>query len=741
MDPTFVSTTLAGRTFKLETGHFVTQADGCITAWLGDTAVIANASISDEPKAGATFFPMVVDYEERYYAAGKIKGSRFIKREGRPSENAILNSRLIDRPMRPLFPKGLTHDVQLVCTVLSADLEVDPSATAINAASMALLLAGAPFSGPVGAVRVGYIEENGAWKLVVNPTYTQADQGRLDLVVAGTLEAITMVEAAAKEVDEEIMIQALELAHSEIKKLCQFQLDFAAKLNIKKKTVTIPPKDEEFENAIAKFVTTDMLDSAKGKSKKEFKANFDALMVKVLEHFATEMTAEETAARYTKDTIEDKVYDMVAKRMRELILTKGERFDGRALDQIRPLSCEVGVLPRTHGTGFFKRGETQVLSIATLGAPGDAQVIDTMDYDIEKRYIHHYNFPPYAVGDIKPLRGASRREIGHGDLAERALLPVLPSKEACPYTIWVVSETLSCNGSSSMASVCGSTLALMDAGVQITRPVAGIAMGLITDGKGTYKILTDIQGLEDFEGDMDFKVTGTTEGITALQMDIKVTGITTNIMREALEKAKKARLDIIDCIIKTIPAPRKEMSKYAPLITTIVINPEQIREVIGKGGETIQKITAECGVEIDIDQSGLVFITAPDQEKGQKAVDWVRAITYIPKAGDIFDGTVTRLMEFGAFVEFSPGKEGLVHISQLAPQRVDRVEDVVKLGDKLKVKLMEVDDQGRYNLSHKATLPGFENEEIPSRPPPRGGPRPFGGGGRPGGDRRPPRRF
>ncbi|MBP7898661.1 polyribonucleotide nucleotidyltransferase [Candidatus Gracilibacteria bacterium] len=732
MERVSLSRDLAGRQFKLETGHFITQADGSITAWLGDTAVIANASMSDDPKAGAEFFPMVVDYEERYYAAGKIKGSRFIKREGRPSENATLNSRVIDRPLRPLFPKGLTHDVQVICTVLSADLEVDPSTTAINAASMALLASGAPFEGPVSAVRVGYIEVDGAWKLILNPTYTQADEGKLNIVVAGTLDAITMVESSSKELDEDLMIQALELAHAEIKELCKFQLEFASKLNIVKKTYTLVEPNPDMLAAVEAFATEEKLATIDGTSKKNHKKSYKKLLNEAYEALAEKIED----GSFSKGQINEKLTKMSEKRMRRLILEQELRIDGRKLDEIRPLAIEVGVLPRTHGTGLFKRGETQVLSIATLGAPGDAQTIDTMDRDIEKRYMHHYNFPPYSVGDIKMMRSPSRREIGHGDLAERALLAVLPPKETCPYAMWVVSETLSCNGSSSMASVCGSSLALMDAGIQITGHVAGIAMGLVTDGTGKYKILTDIQGLEDFAGDMDFKVTGSRKGITALQMDIKVKGLTTAIMREALERAKIGRFALLDAMEAVIPAPRTEMSKYAPMIETIKIDVEQIRTVIGKGGETIQKITAECGVTIDIDQSGLVFITSPNQENGKKAADWVRSLVYIPVAGEMFDGTVTRLMEFGAFVEIAPGKEGLVHISQLSADRVDRVEDVVNVGDKLRVKLMEIDDAGRYNLSHKATLPGFEDTKLAPRPPARGG---FGGG-RPGGGRPPFRR-
>jgi polyribonucleotide nucleotidyltransferase len=732
MERLSVSRDLAGRQFKLETGHFITQADGAITAWLGDTVVLANASMSDDPKAGAEFFPMVVDYEERYYAAGKIKGSRFIKREGRPSENATLNSRVIDRPLRPLFPKGLTHDVQVICTVISADLEVDPSTTAINAASMALLASGAPFDGPVSAVRVGYVEIDGAWKLILNPTYTQAEEGKLNIVVGGTLDAITMVESSSKELDEELMIQALELAHAEIKELCKLQLEFAAKLNVTKKAYTLVEPNPEMIAAVEAFATEEKLATIDGTSKKNHKKSYKKLVNEAYEFFAEKIAD----GSFSKGQINEKLTKMSEKRMRRLILEQELRIDGRKLDEIRPLAIEVGVLPRTHGTGLFKRGETQILSIATLGAPGDAQTIDTMDRDIEKRYMHHYNFPPYSVGEIKMMRSPSRREIGHGDLAERALLAVLPPKEECPYAMWVVSETLSCNGSSSMASVCGSSLALMDAGIKISGHVAGIAMGLVTDGTGKYKILTDIQGLEDFAGDMDFKVTGSRKGITALQMDIKVKGLTTAIMREALERAKVGRFALLTAMEAVIPAPRAEMSKYAPMIETIKIDVEQIRTVIGKGGETIQKITAECGVTIDIDQSGLVFITAPNQENGKKAADWVRSLVYVPEAGEIFDGTVTRLMEFGAFVEIAPGKEGLVHISQLSADRVDRVEDVVNVGDALRVKLMEIDDAGRYNLSHKATLPGFEDTKLAPRPPARGG---FGGG-RPGGGRPPFRR-
>lgn len=722
MEQKSISCDLAGRKLTLSTGLFQTQAGGTITVSLDDTVILATASISDDPKDGADFFPMVVDYEERYYAAGKIKGSRFIKREGRPSENAILRSRMIDRPIRPLFPKGLTHDVQLIAAVLSTDMEMDPGVTAMTGASMALLAAGTPFQGPVAAVRMGLVDG----QLIVNPTYKQCEGGQLDLVVAGTKEAITMVEASASQVDEETMLKALDMAHKEIQKLCELQLEFLKKLDVTPRKTTLVDLNPAAVEAVEGYINTAMLDKVTGQTKKAFKQSYKDLLKPLLEKYAQEILE----GKMTKRQIDELINEKVENQMRENVLTKGIRVDGRKPDEIRPITCQVAVLPRTHGTGLFQRGETQVLSVATLGAPGDSQVIDTMDVDQTKRYIHHYNFPPYAVGEIKPLRGASRREIGHGDLAERALIPVLPSKEEFPYTIWVVSETLSCNGSSSMGSVCGSTLALMDAGVKLKKPVAGIAMGLISregDIAKGYKILTDIQGIEDFAGDMDFKVAGTDTGITALQMDIKVKGLSLQVLREALEQAKKARLAILEKMLAAIPQPRAELSKYAPMITTIRINPDNIRDVIGKGGETIQKITAECEVEIDIEQDGLVFITAPDQERGKKAVDWINRITYVPKAGDVFDGKVTRLMNFGAFVEISPGKEGLVHISQLSNDRVDRVEDVVNVGDALKVKLMEIDDQGRLNLSHKATLPGNENMKSEG-----------GGGG--GGMRRPPMR-
>lgn len=719
---------LAGRVLTLSAGLFANQAQGAVVASLGDTQILAATVMADTLREGIDYFPLMVDYEERYYAAGKIKGSRFIKREGRPSDNAILTARLIDRPIRPLFPKGVANDVQIIATVLSADMEVDPGTTGIIAASAALMISGMPFQGPVAAVRMGYITDSeGKEQLIVNPTYEQVEKGRMDLVVAGTMDAITMVEAACKEIPEVVLLEALVMAHKHIKQICKLQLDFRDLMKPKSREPIIVQENEAAKKAVAETITQAEISGVSGITKAEVKERVHALEEKLFEKYAKELQGE----AMTKANLKNILNEMLEKNMRKNILLNEKRLDGRKLDEIRPISCGVGIIPRTHGSGFFQRGETQALTITTLGSPGSAQIIDTMDVDTVKRYMHHYNFPPFSVGEVKPLRGASRRDIGHGDLAERALIPVLPPKEEFPYTMWLVSEILSCNGSSSMAAVCGSTLSLMDAGVPITRPVAGIAMGLITsedfDGKkGNYKILTDIQGMEDFAGDMDFKVAGTTEGITALQMDIKVKGISIDIMREALTRANKARHEILESMLKTIPEPRKKLSQYAPLITSIRIDPEQIRAVIGKGGETIQKMTKETGCEIDIEQDGLIMITAPNQEKGNMAREWIEKITYIPKAGDTFEGKVTRLMEFGAFVEFAPGKEGLVHISQLDHRRVNRVEDVAKIGDSMKVKLMEVDDQGRYNLSRKACMPIPEGvtptPDITRRPPPRRGP-------------------
>jgi polyribonucleotide nucleotidyltransferase len=703
METKEVKMNLAGREFKISNSPFLSYADGFALVSLGDTVIMGNASMSKEGKEGASFFPMTVDYEENMYAAGKIKGSRFIKREGRPSENATLISRLIDRPIRPLFPKGTTNEVQIICSVLSADLEVDPSTTAINAASAALMISGAPFEGPIGAVRMGYVDE----EIIVNPTYKQCEEGKMNLVVVGTLDAITMVEAGMKEVPEEIILQALETAHKHIKEICELQLEYAKKFEIEKIEAVINKENEDAVTAVESFVTREMLDGIKGVTKMEVKKKTKEIEEALFEKYATEIEEE----KFSKGELKEVLNSMMEKNMRRNILENEVRIDGRKITEVRPIRVVPDVLPCTHGSVIFQRGETTALSITTLGGPGDAQIVDTMEHDIVKRYFHHYSFPPFSVGEIRPMRGPGRREIGHGDLAERALIPVLPSEEEFSYTIWVVSEIVRCNGSSSMASVCGSTLSLMCAGVPIKRPVVGIAMGLVKDKESdAYKILTDIQGLEDFAGDMDFKVTGTTEGITALQMDIKVKGLSIEIMRQALQQAKEGREYIMEKMLEVVPEPRKELSKRAPMIMNIKVDPDMIRVVIGKGGETIQKITKECEVEMDISDEGIVTITAPDQEKGQKALDWVKKITYIPEVGETFEGKVVKIMEFGAFVEFIPGKDGLVHISELSQGRVNKVEDVVKEGDTLKVKLLAIDDQGRYKLSHKATLEGGEEE-------------------------------
>lgn len=694
---------LAGRTLKLETGLLAPQASGSIVISLGDTVILATAVVSDKPREDSDFLPLMVDYEEKFYATGKIKGSRFIKREGRPSDNAILTSRLIDRPIRPLFPKGMVNDVQVICTVLSADMEVDPATAAIIGASAALHISGAPFNEPVGAVRIGLIKDSkGEERLVVNPTYKQCEEGKLNIVVAGTEEVITMVEAAAKEVPEDTILEALKLAHSHIQKICTLQKSFHKLITQKELPYEMKKLDKEIIESTKSLITNEEIDKIQGETKKEVKQKIDALEERLLKHFEEKIADSEIAEKDLKEALQE----IVEKRMRENILTKGIRLDGRNIDEIRHVRCMVGLLPRTHGSALFQRGETQALTVTTLGAPGAAQIVDTMDEDTVKRYMHHYNFPPFSTGEARPLRGTSRREIGHGDLAERALLPVLPDKDSFAYTMRLVSEITSCNGSSSMASVCGSTLSLMDAGVPIKKPVAGIAMGLITDDKGNYKILSDIQGMEDFAGDMDFKVAGTLDGITALQMDIKVSGLSIKVMKEALLQAKKGREFILEKMLEVLPEPRKELSPYAPLLITYLIDKNQIREVIGKGGETIQKIIEETGVEIDIEDDGLITITAQDQKSGEKALKIIKQITYVPQVGDVFDAKVTRILEFGAFAEFMPGKEGLIHISELAPTRVNRVEDVVKVGDIIKVKLIKIDEQGRYNLSHKAMLRG-----------------------------------
>jgi polyribonucleotide nucleotidyltransferase len=685
------STEFCGRELTIETGTVGFLADAGVLVRYGDTVVLGTAVVSNSPRDGIDFFPLLIDYEERFYASGKISGSRFIKREGRASEHATLSARLIDRPVRPLFPKGFRNDVQSVAMVVSADLEYAPNIIAMTAVSMALSLSGAPFEGPVAGVRVGLIDG----KLVAFPSEEQMKESQLDLTVAGTKDAIMMVEAGANEVDEDTMIEAIQLAHKSIQPVIKLQEQVVAALGVKEKTYELVTADEDLVAAIKHFLEGKLGAAIRHQ---DHYARHDAIR-----NLESE-TLTQFGENYERPELEVAFRKVIDYEIRRGILEEGERPDGRKTTEVRPISAIVKLLPRTHGSALFTRGSTQVLNVTTLASTSYAQLIDTMEEDTTKRYMHHYNAPGYSGGEVKPMRSPGRREIGHGALAERALLPVIPTVEDFPYTIRTVSEVLSQNGSSSMASVCGSTLSLMDAGVPISKPVAGIAMGLVTDHEkaGKYVILSDIQGAEDFAGDMDFKVAGTKDGITALQMDIKVKGITPEIMKQALAQAHAGREHIMGKMLEVLDAPREEMSKYAPRIFKIMINPDKIKDVIGKGGETINRIIAETGVEIDIEDSGLVMIAATEAEGAERAIEIIKGLTEDPEVGTIYNGTVVKLMEFGAFVNIMPGKDGLVHVSQMADHRVEKVSDVVKLGDKVRVKLLEIDGQGRLNLSMKA---------------------------------------
>jgi polyribonucleotide nucleotidyltransferase len=686
-------TEFCGRTLSIETGKMAFLADGAVTVRYGDTVVLGTAVVSNQPRDGIDFFPLLIDYEERFYASGKISGSRFVKREGRASEHATLSARLIDRPIRPLFPKGYRHDVQSVAMVLSADLEFAPNIIAMTAVSTALMLSGAPFDGPVAGVRIGLIND----ELVAFPSEAQMLESKLDLTVAGTKDAIMMVEAGANEVDEATMVAAIELAHASIQPLIDLQLAVVKALGVKEKTYELFIADDDLMTAISEFLSGKLGPAIRHQDHYVRHDSIKSLEQEIVAQFSSD---------YSHADIEVAFRKVIDHEIRRGILVDGERPDGRKTTEVRAISSEVGLLPRAHGSALFTRGTTQALSVTTVASTSYAQLIDTMEENTSKRYLHYYNAPGYSSGEVRPMRSAGRREIGHGALAERALLPVIPSVEDFPYTIRVISEVLSQNGSSSMASVCGSTLSLMDAGVPIAKPVSGIAMGLITNGDKPAVILTDIQGAEDFAGDMDFKVAGTVDGITALQMDIKVKGITPAIMKDALAQAKVGRAHILSKMLEVLDAPRNEMSQYAPRIYKVMINPEKIALVIGKGGETINKIIAETGVEIDIEDSGLVMISATEAEGAERAMDMVRALTEDPEVGKIYTGRVVKLMEFGAFVNIMPGKDGLVHISQLAETRVDKVSDVVEVGDMIKVKLTEIDGQGRLNLSLKAAKEG-----------------------------------
>ncbi len=697
---------LGGRELSVSTGLLAGQANGAVTVQYGDTVVLAAAVMSASMSRITGYFPLMVDFEERYYAAGKIKGSRFIKREGKPSDDAILSGRAVDRTIRPLFNSRMRNEVQVVTTVLSYDGENDPDLVAMIAASAALTLSDIPWNGPIGAVRVGIV--NGG-EFVLNPSSEEREKSALDLLVSGTTTKINMIECAANEITEEKMTEAFRFAHEAIQKITGFIESIKKESGREKREAALLVGTPEFESKMREYITSlGLAEALYLRPKAAMAAKVAEIEAKVAEYAATNFPDEPNQAEVLSLITEE----LSDEALHTQILEHDARPDGRGLTELRPLSAQVGVLPRTHGTGLFQRGETQVLTVTTLGAPGDEMVVDTMETDEKKRYMHFYNFPAYSVGEVKPMRGPGRREIGHGALAEKALVPVLPTREDFPYTIHLVSEVLSSNGSSSQASVCGSTLSLMDAGVPIKKPVSGIAMGVITGKDGTFKVLTDIQGLEDHYGDMDFKVAGTKDGITAMQMDVKIDGLTPDMLGLAIKQALAARLEIMQVMLAAIPEPRKEMSPYAPRIITLHINPEKIRDVIGPGGKVINQIIDETGVSIDIEDDGSVFITSADQGAADKAVQWIKNITREVVVGELFQGRITRIMNFGAFAEVLPNQEGLIHISELADYRVEKVEDIVKVGDMVPVIVKEIDSQGRINLSHKLAKAKLVRQEL-----------------------------
>ena len=694
-------TMIAGRKLTVETGKLAQLANGAAMIRYGETVVMCSATASNKTREGIDYFPLGVDYEERLYAVGKIPGS-FQRREGRPSEKAILASRLIDRPIRPLFPKDLRNDVSVVCTVMSVEPDNSPEITAMIGSSIVLSISNIPFNGPTGSVSVGYVDG----QLVINPTAEQREKSDLHLVVSGTKEKVMMIEASGNEVPENIMFEAIMFAQKEISKIVEFIEGIVKEIGKPKMKYTASEVSAEIANAVHEYAHDKIAAAIDTPDKQTRENNLKVVYDDVLEHFKEIFPQQDSM-------IKEAIYKEEKKIVRSWIINENKRPDGRKIDEIRPLTAEVGVLPRVHGTGLFSRGQTQVLTTLTLGVVGDMQKLDGLDEtEDSKRYMHHYNFPPYSVGEARPMRAPGRREIGHGALAERALEPMIPSMEEFPYAIRLVSEVLSSNGSTSQGSVCASTLALMDAGVPIKAPVAGISCGLVTEGD-RFITMVDIQGLEDFFGDMDFKVAGTKKGITAIQLDIKIDGLSKEIIAEALEKNKNARNYIIDeVMLKTIAEPRKELSKYAPKIIILQIDPDKIRDVIGPGGKVINRIIAETGVKIDIEDNGKVFIASTDQVSGEKALAIIKGITGDVEIGEIYMGKVVRIMNFGAFVEFLPGKEGLVHISKLARERVEKVEDIIKVGDDILVKVMEVDSQGRVNLSRKDALPPEEKAAV-----------------------------
>ena len=692
---------LGGRLLQMEIGKVCEQANGQVWVQYGDTVVSVTVCASKEPREGMDFFPLSCDFEEKMYSVGKIPGG-FIKREGRPSEHAILTSRLIDRPLRPLFPKGFYNDVVVVATCMSVDPDCSPEIAAMIGSSVAIATSDIPWDGPTAAVKVGRVDG----QFVINPTLAQREVSDIDMTVAGTKEAIMMVEAGAKEVPEMDMLDAILFAHEEIKRLVEFIDQIVAEVGRPKMEVNLYKPSEEIDQAVREFATAKMKEAIHTYDKLERLENMDKVEVETKEHFL------EIFPEGAKD-VDAVLYNITKESVRNMILDDGVRPDSRACNEIRPIFCETGLLPRVHGTGLFKRGQTQVLSSCTLAPASESQTIDGITEQTEKRYIHHYNFPGYCTGEAKSPRSPGRREIGHGALAERALLPVIPSVEEFPYAIRVVSDVLSSNGSSSMASTCGSCLALMDAGVPIKKPVAGIAMGLIErvkeDGESEFAILSDIQGMEDFLGDMDFKVTGTEDGVTAIQMDIKVHGLSRDILEKALRQAKEGRMFIMEKMLEEIPAPREEMSKWAPRALSLKINPDKIRIVIGKGGETINGLVEKYGVKIDINDDGLVSIYGTDAAMTEGCKKEVEILTKDVEVGEIYEGTVTRILStakgsVGAFIEILPGKEGLLHISKMAKERVAKVEDVMNVGDKVTVKVVEIDSQDRINLSRKELL-------------------------------------
>lgn len=706
MDIKKYSVSYGGRELIIESGKLANQALASATVQYGDTQILATVVKSENPREGIDFFPLMVDYEERLYAAGKIKGSRFIKREGRPTDEAVLNARMVDRSIRPLFNEEMRDDIQIIITVLSIDQENSPDIVALIAASVVLSMSGLDWKGPIAGARIGEKDGN----LILNPTLAEMKESKLDLTVAGTENKVIMIEAGAKEITEDVMFEAIKFAQKNFSPV----LDILKKLKASAIPLVYAVKEETagYEDVIKKAnvwlknnTSKYFFDTIK-KTKQEKKEASEKIKNDLNEYLKSsigEITAEKENAIKKAGTLIDKYVKNEVSRM---IIEEEKRIDGRKLTEIRPLYIEAGLIPRTHGSGLFTRGQTQVLSLVTLGAPGDEQTLDTMELDEKKRYMHHYNFPPFCVGETKPLRGTSRRDIGHGALAEKALIPVLPSKEEFPYTIRVVSEVLSSNGSSSMGSTCGSTLSLMDAGVPIKKPVSGIAMGLASDENGRWKILTDLQDVEDGDGGMDFKITGTKDGITAIQMDTKTDGLTEEMLAQTFKQGREARLTLLEEMAKIIPAPRADLSPYAPRIISFMIKPEKIREVIGTGGKVINEIIAETGVTIDIEDSGLVMVCSNDAEALKRAVEWIKNIVKEVEPGEIYKGKVTRIMDFGAFVEVLPKQEGLVHVSEIAPFRVNHPSDLLKEGDEITVKVLEIDSMGRINLSHKQTDEG-----------------------------------